>query len=62
MHAYVKMVRNRLTEAANAAGLVSNLPARPHDIAVSVVIREAQRCDVTVSSVLDEHLGVEGDL
>jgi hypothetical protein len=61
MHMYVNTVRNRLRMAATAAGVVSNLPETPADIAVSVAVYEARRCGVTISSVFDERLSVEGD-
>jgi hypothetical protein len=61
MRTYVNTVRNRLRMAATAAGVVSNLPDAPADMAVSVAVYEARRCGVTISSVLDDRLGVESD-
>ena len=61
MHAFANTVRGRLVDAARAAGVTSNLPEQPADIAVSVAIREARRCDLALSIVFDDRFGLHGE-
>lgn len=61
MQAFATIVRNRLTAAAQFAGIESSLPERPVDVAVSVAIREACRCGIPLSVVLNEPFGLDCD-
>jgi hypothetical protein len=61
VHTFAEIVRSRLGEAAEAAGIKDDLPADPSKLLPSSVIRMARRCGVSVSDILNDPLSVEGN-
>lgn len=59
---YSEIVRSRLTIAAIAAGVPDELPENDADLSVSSAIRQARRCGVPLSDILDHPFGLDGDL
>jgi len=62
MHTYEEIVRMRLRAAATAAGVADDTPGDGGELLVSAAIRQARRCGVSISGILDDPLSLDGDL